>query len=81
MTNLVAAVTLLIQTNNGVVIPNPTGLSISSNYSVVTSHVISYSAGGVNYRLTNVVNVRKFTVETKEIIPELPPIPNQPRKP
>lgn len=80
MTNIVAAVTLLVQTNASPILPHPTGLGITVFYTNVTSEVLFYTNAGVARAVTNAVQTNVFEWSYKQLIPPVPPAPNIPRK-
>jgi hypothetical protein len=82
MTNVVAAaVALLIETNSSRVIPHPSGFGATTYITNVASEVITYTNLGVARTITNAVDTNVVEMSVRKLMPEVPPVRNQPHKP
>lgn len=81
MTNaVVAAVVLLIQTNSSRVLPHPDGVGSTTYITNVTKEVLTYTSMGIARTVTNSVGTNVTEITVRILIPEVPPVRNQPRK-
>lgn len=82
MTNAVtAAVVLLIETNTSRVLPHPSGFGSTTYVTNVIREVVTYTNRGVARTITNAVETNVTEIAVRRIMQEVPPVPNQPRKP
>lgn len=81
MTNaVVAAVVLLIQTNSSRELPHPDGVGMTTYFTNVTKEVVTYTNMGIAHTVTNSIETNITAVTVRKLIPEVPPVRNQPRK-
>lgn len=81
MTNaVVAAVVLLVQTNSSRVLPHPSGVGSTTYITNKVSEVVTYTNMGIARTVTNSVETNVIEITVRKLIPEVPPVRNQPRK-